>query len=143
VDGTLRRPQNDLLKPENGAVSPWGWVGFVVAGAVGAPLRYLVDGAISDRVEGGFPWGTFVVNVSGSLLLGFLTGLALYHAFPATPKVVLGTGFCGAYTTFSAFSFETIRLLEEGAVGTALRNVAGTALICAAAAGVGLALATL
>jgi CrcB protein len=124
-------------------VSPWGWVGFVVAGAVGAPLRYLVDGAIADRVEGRFPWGTFVVNVTGSLLLGFLAGLSLYHAFPATPKVVLGTGFCGAYTTFSTFSFETIRLLEEGAVATALRYVAGTAVVCATAAGAGLSLATL
>jgi CrcB protein len=124
-------------------VSPLGWVAFVVAGAVGAPLRYLVDGAISDRAGGQFPWGTFVINASGSLLLGFLTGLALYHAFPATPKIVLGTGFCGAYTTFSTFSFETVRLVEAGAIGTALRNVAATVIVCAAAAAAGLALATL
>lgn len=123
-------------------MSPLAWIAFVVAGAIGAPVRYLVDGAISDRVGGTFPWGTFVVNATGSLALGFLTGLALYHAFPATPKVVLGTGFCGAYTTFSTFSFETVRLAQEGALGAAIRNAAGTLLTGAAAAAVGLALAS-
>jgi len=124
-------------------VSPIAWVAFVAAGAIGAPLRYLVDGAVQDRTEGVFPWGTFIVNASGSLLLGFLTGLALYRAFPETPRVILGTGFCGAYTTFSTFGFETVRLLEEGATAEALRNAFGTLLICAAAAAAGIALATL
>jgi CrcB protein len=119
------------------------WAAFLAAGAVGAPVRYLVDGFVGDRVEGVFPWGTFVINASGSFLLGVLTGLSLYHAFPATPKVVLGTGFCGAYTTFSTFSFETVRLLEEGAVTEALRNVFGTLVVCAAAAAAGMALAAL
>jgi CrcB protein len=124
-------------------VSPLAWVGFVAAGAIGAPLRYLVDSAVQDRSAGKFPWGTFVVNVSGSLILGFVTGLAIYHAFPDTPRVILGTGFCGAYTTFSAFSFETVRLLEQGATADALRNALGTLVTCAAAAAAGLALATL
>ncbi len=124
-------------------MSPLAWVAFICAGAVGAPARYLVDGAISSRIESRFPWGTFVINATGSLLLGFLTGLAIYHAFPTTPKIVLGTGFCGAYTTFSTFSFETVRLLEEGALGAALRNVASTAITCAAAAAAGIALASL
>ena len=124
-------------------MSPLAWVGFVAAGAIGAPLRYLVDGAVQDRTAGVFPWGTFVVNVSGSLVFGFVTGLALYHAFPDTPRVILGAGFCGAYTTFSAFSFETVRLLEEGATAEAFRNALGTLVTCAAAAGAGLALAAL
>jgi CrcB protein len=124
-------------------VSALAWLGFVVAAAVGAPLRYLLDGSIGDRVEGVFPWGTLVINASGSLLLGVLTGLALYHAFPQTPKVILGTGFCGSYTTFSTFSFETVRLVEEGAIGEAFRNALGTLVICAAAAALGLALAAL
>jgi CrcB protein len=124
-------------------VNPLAWVAFVVAGAVGAPLRYAVDNAVDGRVEGSFPWGTFVVNASGSFLLGVITGLALYHAFPSTPKVVLGTGFCGAYTTFSTFTFETLRLIEEGALAEALLNVATTALVCAASAALGLALASL
>jgi CrcB protein len=124
-------------------VSPLAWVAFVAAGAVGAPLRYLVDVAVSDRVRGATPLGTLIVNVSGSLALGVLTGLALYHGFPNTSRIVLGTGFCGAYTTFSTFTFETVRLAEEGrsreAVGSALLTVfAG-----GAAAAVGLVIAAL
>jgi CrcB protein len=124
-------------------VSPLAWVGFVIAAAIGAPLRYLIDASIGDRVEGVFPWGTFVINASGSLLFGVISGLALYHAFPQTSKVILGTGFCGSYTTFSTFSFETVRLVEEGALGEAFRNAFGTLVVCAAAAAIGLALAAL
>ena len=124
-------------------MSPLGWLAFVAAGAIGAPVRYLVDGVIADRTAGAFPWGTFVVNITGSLLLGFLTGLALYHGFPDTPKVVLGTGFCGAYTTFSTHTFETVRLLEDGAAQEATRNALGTLVAALAAAVVGLAVAAL
>ena len=122
-------------------MSAVAWVAFIAAGAVGAPVRYLVDGFVGDRTGGAFPWGTFVINASGSLVLGLLTGLGLYHAFPETPRLVLGTGFCGAYTTFSTFSFETVRLIEEGAGVEALRNVLGTLVLCAAAAAAGLGLA--
>jgi CrcB protein len=122
-------------------MSALAWVAFVAAGAIGAPLRYVVDGFVSERTEGVFPWGTLVINVSGSLVLGFLTGLALYHSFPQTPKVVLGTGFCGAYTTFSTFSFETVRLLEEGSVNEALRNALGSLVTCSIAAALGMTLA--
>jgi len=124
-------------------VSPLAWAGFVAAAAIGAPLRYVVDVSISERVQGRFPWGTFVVNATGSLFLGVLTGLALYHAFPKTPKVILGTGFCGAYTTFSTFTFETVGLAEEGATGPALLNAAGMLVVGAACGALGLALATL
>ena len=118
-------------------------VGIAVAGAAGALARYALEGAVSRKTGGGFPWGTFVVNVTGSFFLGLLTGLGLYHAFPATPKAVLGTGFCGAYTTFSTFSLETVRLLEEGATSVALRNAFGTLLVCGGAAAAGIALAAL
>jgi len=124
-------------------VSGPAWIAFVVAAAIGAPLRYLVDGAVSARVDGGFPWGTLLINVTGSFTLGLLTGLALYHGFPKTSKVVLGTGFLGAYTTFSTFSFETVRLIEEGALARALRNALGTLVMGASAGALGLALATL
>ena len=117
------------------------WVGIVVAGAVGAPIRFLLDGFVQDRTSGAFPWGTFVINMTGSVILGFITGLALYHAFPTTPKIILGTGLCGAYTTFSTWTFETIRLLEEGAVRDALLNAGMSLLIGMLAAGTGLALA--
>jgi fluoride exporter len=119
------------------------WVAFAVAAAVGAPARYLLDGLVHDATGGEFPWGTCVINVSGSFLLGILSGLALYHGFPDDAKVVLGTGFCGAYTTFSTFSFETIRLVEGGDGRAAIRNIVvntGGGLLAAAA---GLALAAL
>ena len=119
------------------------WIGLVLAGSIGAPTRFLLDAFVQDRTSGVFPWGTFAINMSGSLLLGFLTGLALYHAFPATPRIVIGTGFCGAYTTFSTWTFETMRLLEEGAVREASLNAGMSLLVGMAAAGTGLALATL
>ncbi|MHB8467345.1 MAG: fluoride efflux transporter CrcB [Acidimicrobiales bacterium] len=119
------------------------WIGLLVAGSIGAPSRYLLDGLVQDHTAGAFPWGTFVINMTGSLLLGLITGAALYHAFPTTPKIVLGTGFCGAYTTFSTWTFETIRLLEEGAVREALINAALALLVGVGAAGLGLALAAL
>lgn len=122
-------------------MSPPAWAAFVLAAALGAPLRYLVDGFVGARTEGTFPWGTLAVNVTGSLLLGFLTGLALYHGFPETPKVVLGIGFCGTYTTFSTLTFETVRLVEEGALDQAVTNAFGTLMAGAAAAAVGMAVA--
>ena len=115
--------------------------GLVVAGAVGAPARYLLDGFVQDHTEGVFPWGTFVINLTGSLLLGVITGAAMYHAFPATPKIWLGAGFCGAYTTFSTFTFETVRLLEEGAMAEALGNAVASLVAGTGAAAAGLALA--
>ena len=123
-------------------MSPLAWIAVVAAGAVGSCARYLVDIAITERTRGAFPWGTLAINVSGSFLLGLLTGLALHHGLPRTARVVLGVGFCGAYTTFSTFAFETVRLLEEGASAEALRNVAGTFLAGALAGAAGLAVAT-
>jgi CrcB protein len=117
--------------------------GLMVAGAVGACCRYLVDRSVEARTRGVFPWGVLVINVSGSLVLGFLTGLALYHGLTTTPRVLLGTGFCGAYTTFSTFTFDTVHLLEEGAPTSALLNTLASlaATTLAAALGLGLAAA--
>jgi CrcB protein len=114
-----------------------------LAGALGAPLRFMVDGFVQDRLGGAFPWGTFVVNVSGSLLLGFLTGVALYHGFPSVPKAFLATGFCGSYTTFSTFGYETIRLADDNAGLLAGANALGSLVAGLAAAASGLALAAL
>ena len=97
-------------------------LGLMFAGAVGAPLRYIVDGLVVDRSGGTFPHGTAVINIIGSFLLGLLTGMALYHGFPTTSKTVLGTGFCGSFTTFSTFAFETVRLAEEGGRRDAVKN---------------------
>lgn len=93
-----------------------------------------MDGLVEHHTRGHFPWGTFVVNITGSLLFGLVTGAALDHALAATPRTWLGTGFCGAYTTFSTFTFQTVQLLEEGEVADALRNVLANVVIAMAAA---------
>jgi CrcB protein len=114
---------------------------IALAAAIGAPLRYVVDVAVQERTRGVFPWGTAVVNVLGSLLLGFTVALASRHDLPALAQSVLGPGFCGAFTTFSTFTYETVRLAEDGswleAVGSVAVNVASGLL----AAGAGWAVA--
>lgn len=114
---------------------------LVVGAAIGAPARYLVDGFVQSRARTVFPWGTFAVNASGSLVLGFLTGLALYHGLGPLPKSAVGTGFCGAYTTFSTFSYETVRLVEEGSMVTATWTVVAGVVVGLLAAAAGLAIA--
>ena len=114
--------------------------GLLVAGAIGAPTRYLVDDFVKRRYPGDFPWGTLVINISGSLILGVVTGLALYHGLGPIPKTAIGVGFCGAYTTFSTFSYETVRLLETGSLGSAFANALGSVIAGLAAAALGLAL---
>ena len=121
-------------------MTPAAWIAFLCASAVGAPARYLLDGWIQDRTRRAFPWGTLAVNVTGCLLLGLLTGLGLYHGLDATTRTVVGTGGLGAYTTFSTFTFETVRLAEEGALTSALCNVAVSLVAGLLAAGAGLAL---
>jgi fluoride exporter len=110
-----------------------------LGGFIGAPSRYLLDRAISGRFESDLPWGTFVINVTGSLLLGFLTGLDTRGLLSAPAKALLGTGFCGAYTTFSTFSFESIRMVEDGRILEAAGNVGASVMVGLAAAVGGLA----
>lgn len=119
------------------------WAAFLLAAAVGAVARSVVDGWVTERSNGPFPWGTFVVNVSGSFVLGLVTGLALYHDLSGVTRTVLGTGGLGAYTTFSTFSLETVRLAEDGATGAAVRNVAASFLLGLVAASAGLGAAAL
>jgi CrcB protein len=115
---------------------------LIVGGGLGAVARYLKDGYIEDRIAGVFPWGTLIINVSGSLILGVVTGLALEHGLGEISKVAIGTGLCGAFTTFSTFSYETVRLLEEGSVRQAVKNVAISTVFGLAAAALGIALAS-
>ncbi|MFE5289121.1 fluoride efflux transporter CrcB [Nocardia sp. NPDC056611] len=93
---------------------------LVILGAmVGAPVRYLTDRAIQTRHDSVFPWGTLTVNLAGCLILGALTGAAA-----SSPTfALLGTGFCGALTTYSTFGYETIRLTEERSYLYAALNV--------------------
>jgi CrcB protein len=118
-------------------------LGVAIAGAVGAATRYAVEGFVHDRVEGVFPWGTWVINISGSFVLGLLTGLALYHGLGDTHRIVIGAGFLGAYTTFSTFMFETVRLFEEGSRYESLLNAVGSVAAGLLAAAAGLALAAI
>jgi fluoride exporter len=98
---------------------------LVIGGAaVGAPLRYLSDRAIQSRHDTVFPWGTFAVNVIGSLILGIVTGAVTAGGASAQVQLAVGTGFCGALTTYSTFSYETLRLLEDDARFFAAANVA-------------------
>ena len=100
---------------------------LVIAGAVvGAPLRYLTDRAVQARHDSVFPWGTFTVNVAGCTILGLLTGAAAEGAASAHLQLLLGTGLCGALTTYSTFSYETLRLTEGGARLYAVANVVGS-----------------
>jgi CrcB protein len=117
--------------------------GLLVAGAIGACTRFLVDGAVQRRFPSSLPLGTMFINVTGSFILGLLTGLALYHAFLATDRTIFGTGFCGGYTTFSAFTYETLALAEEHEIELAFRVIVVSLVVPALAAALGLALAAL
>ncbi|GHH10420.1 fluoride efflux transporter CrcB [Streptomyces lanatus] len=115
---------------------------LVVAGAmVGAPLRYLTDRAVQSRHDSVFPWGTFVVNISGSLILGLLTGAVAAGAASSHVQLLLGTGLCGALTTYSTFSYETLRLTETGAGLYAAANIVGSVTVGLGAAFLGASIA--
>jgi CrcB protein len=111
------------------------------AGGVGAVLRALLIHHIGLRRADPLPVGTLVVNASGSLLLGVLTGLSLYHGLGSHALAVAGAGLCGGYTTWSTASWETIHLRHTGHRVEAVVYTAGSLVVCiaAAAAGVGLA----
>jgi fluoride exporter len=97
---------------------------LVILGAgVGAPLRHLSDRAIQSRHDTVFPWGTFTVNVSACLILGVVTGAVVAGAAPHSLQILLGTGLCGALSTYSTFSYESMRLVEQGSRFFATANV--------------------
>jgi CrcB protein len=97
------------------------WVWVALGASVGAPGRYLTDRWIQSRHDSVFPWGTLAVNVLASFLLGAVTGAA--GAVSPAVGLVLGTGFCGALSTYSTFSYETLRMLETRARFYAVANV--------------------
>lgn len=113
------------------------------ASALGAPARYLLDRFIQSRHERVLPWGTWTVNVTGALLLGLLVGIAREHAVSEAFVTALGAGFLGSYTTFSTFTWETVRLVEDGAYLGATLNVVLTLVVGLGAAVVGAAIPTL
>ena len=111
------------------------------AGAVGACCRFLLTAVAERSGAGRFPWITVLINASGSLILGLLTGLLLFHQLDHRIWLIAGTGFCGGYTTFSTTSFETVRLVQQGRYRAALGNAVGTALLAMTAGAVGLSAA--
>ncbi len=113
------------------------------AGAVGAAGRYLLDGWVARRAGTALPWGTLAVNVAGSLLLGLLTGLGRAGVLGPLALAATGSGFCGSFTTFSTWSYETVRLVDEGAFAAAAFNTAANFGLGLAAAATGLGLAAL
>ncbi|WP_406213284.1 fluoride efflux transporter CrcB [Streptomyces canus] len=117
------------------------WLLVVTGAMVGAPLRYLTDRAVQSRHDSLFPWGTFAVNVTGCLILGLLTGAVAEGAAGSHLQLLLGTGLCGALTTYSTFSYETLRLSETGARLYAAANVAASVVAGLGAAFAGVALA--
>ncbi len=101
---------------------------IAIGGAAGAVSRYVVDAWVSERAASAFPWGTFVVNMSGSFVLGFLFALATERqVLPAEIRLPVMVGFVGAYTTFSTLMLESWRLVEGGAIGLAAVNIVGSA----------------
>jgi CrcB protein len=114
----------------------------VLGAAVGAPLRYLTDRTIQARHDSVFPWGTLGVNVAGSFLLGMLYHGLVAHGVSAAVMALLGTGFCGALTTYSTFGYETVRLLSERSRFYALANVVASLVAGLGAAFTGVAVAT-
>ena len=112
-----------------------------VAGAawLGTVARYGLDRWVQHRTRTLLPLGTLAVNVSGALALGVVTGLGLHHGLGRSPRVVVGTGFLGAFTTFSTYAFETLRLVEDSNAGPAVVNALGSIGLGLLAAAIGLA----
>lgn len=117
-------------------MKPHHIVVVALGGGCGAVLRYVLGGWISDRTGPAFPWGTLVINATGSFVLCLLATLALERfTLSRTWYVALGVGLCGGYTTFSTFSYETLRLAAEGSWSRAAVNVlasVGAALVSGA-----------
>lgn len=114
-----------------------------LAGGVGASLRFVLDGIIRTRFDGPIPKGTILINISGSFLLGLITGFVASNILPDTWLPILGTGFLGGYTTFSTTSVETVRLVMAGEWLASVLSGAGTLIGSVSAAGLGLWLASL
>ncbi len=116
------------------------WLLVVLGAMAGAPLRYLVDRAVQARHDSVFPWGTFTVNAAGCLLLGLVAGALGSGAAGSDPRLLLGTGLCGTLTTYSTFSYETLRLAVDGARLYAAANVAASVAVGVGAVFAGVAL---
>ena len=109
------------------------WAAVILIGGAGSVIRFLADGLVASAVGRDFPFGTLAVNVSGAMILGLLTGLALGH----DQALLAGTAAVGSYTTFSTWRFETDRLAEERQFRRAAANVIVTLVLGVTAAALG------
>ncbi len=126
----------------------WLAIAVSLVAAAGAVSRYLLDQTVQHWHRrrwsaGTFSWGTFVINTSGSLLLGLFTGQATHHGLSSAGLAILGSGFCAGFTTFSTWMWETVALAESGALTKATANLIGSITAGLVAAGLGLWLANL
>lgn len=112
------------------------WV--AVFGGLGAVLRFITDGTLRTVLGRKFPWGTLLINVTGSFILGLLTGFVLRNEVSNNLQLIIGTGFCGGFTTFSTSIFEAVRLIEERRYKAFIIQVFGTAILSLSAAAAGL-----
>jgi CrcB protein len=115
----------------------------ILAGGAGALTRYLIDFTLTQRLRTVLPFGTLVVNTLGAFALGLLMGVAAARSLPLEAIVVLGTGFLGAFTTFSTWMLEAVRLVERGRGGVAAVHIGGGLVIGVAACAIGIRLGTL
>ena len=110
----------------------------MAGGALGSVARYGVGLAVARAMGQGFPWGTVVINIAGSFVIGWFAALALRMQMADAARAFVMVGLCGGFTTFSAFSLQTIELLRAGYAGRAVLNVAASLLLCLAATSLGI-----
>jgi len=126
-------------------MATWNWLAVACGAAAGGVLRYGVALWVGNRVSAGFPWGTLFINITGSAFIGFFSTLSGPEGrLMVAPQVrlLVMTGVCGGYTTFSTFSLETLRLMQDRQYGAAAMNAVGSVLLCLLGVWLGHTLAT-
>ena len=112
---------------------PGAWFAVAIGGAMGSLARFWLTDAMAQLTGTKFPWGTLLINVTGAMVIGVVAALTLIpgrSALHPDMRLFLMTGLCGGFTTFSAFSLQTLDLLQAGALGSALGYIAGSVLLC-------------
>jgi len=109
-----------------------------LGGFLGANARFWLSAWIQNRIQGAFPWGTLLINVSGSLVMGLFMGFMLARDWSTNWRLFFAVGILGGYTTFSAFSYESIKLMSDGNFGGAFGYITASVILSVTAAFLGL-----